>query len=318
MTHSPLPAATHFTASRLDDALAMVRHSLGPDAVVLGSRRVTADDGSARFEVRAAAAGVLAPRLNSRSMLERMLDRNEVPATHVTELAAQLEAPPRTFAEAESALRKVLSGALRFGGPCMNARVIALAGPTGVGKTTTIAKLAARDALVAGMRVALISTDGYRIGGADQLERYSELMGVPFEVALDAGALRRALDRHQGADRIYIDTAGRAPRDHTAIVQLAAMLADARAHASVHLCFSAMSRGKELDAIVERHSVLAPAALLPTKVDEALFFGGVVTAALRSGLPLSYLTTGQRVPEDLEVASAELLAVALAGEEVRT
>ncbi len=319
-----------FTAHRLEDALALVKRALGAEALILSSRRIGTEDEPPRFEVRASLVDASAPpepvREPEREVVkprelpvgpvERVLLGNDLPAPMARELGQRVTGQPRSMREIQQSLEAVLRGSLAFVGAARTGRVVALVGPTGVGKTTTIAKLAARDALIERQRVALISTDDYRVGGADQLERYADLIGVPFEAASDETALAIAIARHAGADRIYIDTAGRAPRDHGALARLGTMLAAAGAGIDVHLCLSAASRLGDVRAIVERHAVVNPRALTITKLDEAMVFATAVGAPFTTGLPLAYFTTGQRVPEDLELASAPRLAAALCGEEV--
>jgi flagellar biosynthesis protein FlhF len=193
-------------------------------------------------------------------------------------------------------------------------RVVALVGPTGVGKTTTLAKLAAKAALIDRRRVGLISVDDYRIAGAEQLGRYADLIGVPMEVAHDARSLEVALRRLADADLILVDTAGRSPRDTDATRRTAETLHGAQEGVEVQLCVAAATGHAELRVTVEQNAVLRPRKLLITKLDEAVRHGGIVGAQVMAGLPLTYFTTGQRVPEDIEVASPERVASLLIGE----
>lgn len=330
-----------FSAKRLDDAMALVKRALGPDALILSSRRID-EQGGSRFEVRAAPGFTRSaveasseaplsslplptfdeedgpPTRNERSMnpLERILRDNEVDADHVRELLKNAPVP-RSFREVRELLLLSLRKRVGFGDRA-KARVTALVGPTGVGKTTTIAKLAARDALIRGLRVALISLDDYRIGGAEQLGKFAELMEVPFELARDARGLKDALARHGSADRVYIDTAGRGPRDVRAHAELASLLGATREKTGILLTLSASTRRRELEQVIQRHEGFPLTGLVVTKLDEALYVGGSLSAALRTNLPIAWLTNGQRVPEDIEAASAELLASALIGEEVES
>ncbi|MEO0323566.1 MAG: flagellar biosynthesis protein FlhF, partial [Myxococcota bacterium] len=180
-----------------------------------------------------------------------------------------------------------------------------------------IAKIAANAALVEAREVGLVSVDGYRVGGAEQLQRYADLMGVRMEVADDGRSLRRALARLGDKDLVLVDTAGRSPRDFGALEATAELLRGAGEATETHLCVSAAASDVELRAVVERHRCLDPARLLVTKLDEAVYHGSIVAAQTLSELPLSYLTTGQRVPEDIEVATPGRLAGLLCGEEVQ-
>lgn len=326
-----------FTARSAELALALVKRALGPDALVVSSRAL-GEGADACFQVHATSAaggfasgaGLLEPAPPrsppTLGVLERILREHDVPAALARALVLRTEA--RLAAGSTSGrLVSLLRTGIGFGDSALaTARVVALVGPTGVGKTTTIAKLAARDALIHGRRVGLVSLDNHRVGGAEQLSRYAELIGIPFEVASDVAGLRAALARMSSADRVYIDTAGRAPRERSAHVELLGRLAGGGAGVAVALCVPAASRSTELAAVLEAHvdaaagfgsprGSLRPRALIVTKLDEAVLVGAAIAAAVATELPIAWLTTGQRVPEDLELATAERLARALAPED---
>jgi flagellar biosynthesis protein FlhF len=175
-------------------------------------------------------------------------------------------------------------------------QVIALVGPTGVGKTTTLAKIAARALLEARRRVALLSVDTYRIGATEQLARYGEIMGVPALVARDRGELLAAHRRVQEAELVLVDTAGRSsPED----VARQAELVRALPGVQLHLVVSAATGAQELAAVAERYRVLEPDRLVLSKLDEAAGPGAVLSLAVRIRRPVSCVTDGQQVPEDL-------------------
>jgi flagellar biosynthesis protein FlhF len=189
-------------------------------------------------------------------------------------------------------------------------RIVVVVGPTGVGKTTTIAKLAARAALVERRRVAVITVDDYRVGAADQLRTFTNLIGIPLRVS-EPGALRAQLAATRDADRIYVDTAGRSPRDREALWSLEHALGGLD-DVEVHLAIAAATSPALIDDCARRHRALGVARLLFTKLDEALDLGELIRAPRRLGLPVTWVTTGQRVPEDLEDATAERLAAHVA------
>jgi flagellar biosynthesis protein FlhF len=213
-------------------------------------------------------------------------------------------------------LSTVLAEELLFCGGIGRARVVALVGPTGVGKTTTIAKIAAHEQLVKGRQVGLVTIDEYRVGGIEQLARYAELIGCPIEVASDARTLEIALRKLGRADLVLVDTAGRSPRDAWALSAMSECLHAVQEPIEVHLCLPVAMRESELRTAIEHCSILMPSRLTCTKVDEAICCGTIVAAHIQSGLPLGYFTTGQRVPEDISIASAELLSALLCGEDV--
>jgi flagellar biosynthesis protein FlhF len=180
--------------------------------------------------------------------------------------------------------------------------VIAVVGPTGAGKTTTIAKLAARWCLQHGSQdLALVSTDGYRIGARDQLMTYARILGAPMHAANSGRDLARVLDRLKSKKLILIDTAGMGPRDVRLAEQLSALRLGA-ARARVLLALPAQGEGHALEEIVQAFAPLAPVACVLTKVDEAASLGAVISTTLRHRLKIAYVCDGQRVPEDLHAA----------------
>jgi flagellar biosynthesis protein FlhF len=180
--------------------------------------------------------------------------------------------------------------------------VTALVGPTGAGKTTTIAKLAARWCLQHGSRdLALVSTDGYRIGAREQLMTYARILDVPMYTANSGKELGRVLQRLHSKRSILIDTAGMGPRDVRLTEQLAALKLGA-ARATVLLALPAQGEGQALEEIVRAFARISPLACILTKVDEAASLGGVLSATIRHKLKIAYVCDGQRVPEDLHAA----------------
>jgi flagellar biosynthesis protein FlhF len=319
-----------FRAGRFEEAIAQVKRTLGEDALIVSRRDLGPHElrlGEARgvevtaMSVRDAQRDHVDERAASAlGMLDRRLRNSGVPERATDTLIAALAKRQSGRELGPAALQELLAGVLReelmFGGGLSGARVIALVGPTGVGKTTTIAKLAAHEQLVKQQRVGLITIDEYRVGGVEQLGRYADLIGCPMEVASDARSLEVALRKLSKADLVLVDTAGRSPRDAWALTAMAECLHGAQEPIEVHLCLPVAMRERELRTAVEHCSVLSPSRLTCTKVDEAICCGTIVAAHVQSGLPLGYFTTGQRVPEDISVASAELLAALLCGEDV--
>jgi flagellar biosynthesis protein FlhF len=173
---------------------------------------------------------------------------------------------------------------------------LALVGPTGVGKTTTLAKIAARALLERQRKVAFLTVDTYRIGATDQLARYGEIMNAPVLVARDRGELLRAYERVKDCDLVLVDTAGRSsPED----VARQAELVRALPKVQLHLVCSAATGALELGAVAERYRALAPDRLVFSKLDEAAGPASVLSAAVRVARPVSCITDGQRVPEDV-------------------
>lgn len=175
-------------------------------------------------------------------------------------------------------------------------RTVALVGPTGVGKTTGIAKIAARAVLETKFKCALITVDTYRVGASDQLARYGKIMGLPTHVARDQAGLAEAIDRSKDADLILIDTAGRS--DSESLAAQTAMLRTVP-NIQLHLVLSAATGGRELGAAVRRYKHVAPDRIIFSKLDESDGPGGVYSVVHALQRPVSCVTDGQRVPEDI-------------------
>jgi flagellar biosynthesis protein FlhF len=194
-------------------------------------------------------------------------------------------------------------------------RVVALVGPTGVGKTTTVAKLAANFKLAHGLRPGLVTVDTYRIAAVEQLRTYAEIIDLPLAVANAPSEMQRAIDELGNVDLVLIDTAGRSPRDEVKIRELSDFLAAARPD-EVHLVLSAVSGERSLRAAVERFAVAQADRLILTKLDEADGLGGVLAVLGHADRPVSYLTTGQAVPDDIEPANRARIARLILGYDV--
>jgi flagellar biosynthesis protein FlhF len=186
-------------------------------------------------------------------------------------------------------------------------RIVALAGPPGAGKTTTLAKLAVRYGLTGRRPMHIISTDTYRIGGTEALRAYAAAMGTSFETAETATALAQSLNEHENKGLILIDTQGFGPADMTGAVQLSALLSK-DPEIDVHLVLPAWMNATALHSTIERFRPFLPSKLLITSVDCDPNCRRIVAQALLWDMPVSFLGTGQMVPEDLQPATAERLA----------
>ncbi len=193
------------------------------------------------------------------------------------------------------------------------AQVIALVGPTGVGKTTTVAKLAATFKLKQGKDVALITLDTYRIAAVDQLKTYAGILGVPLDVVTTPEEMADAVARHAHRDGILIDTAGRSQRDHDRLTDLAALVNAAQPH-ETHLVLSSTATQRVLLETVERFSAIHTDRIIFTKLDEAVTFGTLINIASKVNKKLSYVTTGQEVPHQIEPGKADRLAALVMGD----
>jgi flagellar biosynthesis protein FlhF len=185
--------------------------------------------------------------------------------------------------------------------------VYALVGPTGVGKTTTTAKLAARCVMRHGPdKLALITTDAYRIGGHEQLRIYGKILGVMVHSVKDEADLRIALKELRNKHTVLIDTIGMSQRDHMVAEQVA-MLSGSGADVKRLLCLNSTSTNETLNEVVRAYQGSGLHGAIMTKMDEAASIGGVLDVVIRQKLNLHYISNGQRVPEDLHVADRAML-----------
>lgn len=193
-------------------------------------------------------------------------------------------------------------------------RIFVLVGPTGVGKTTTIAKLAAVHGLAAGgSDVRIITVDSFRIGARSQVETYGEIMGIPVKAVDDYDDLRRQVALASEADLILVDTIGKSPRDKVKIEEMRNLLSACGENAEVHLALSATTKTADLKEIMEHFNSFKYRSVILTKLDETSRVGNLVSAISETGIPLSYLTDGQSVPVDIAVASPLRLLSRLRG-----
>jgi flagellar biosynthesis protein FlhF len=182
--------------------------------------------------------------------------------------------------------------------------VMCMVGPTGVGKTTTVAKLAALYGLEQNKRLVLATLDTYRIAAAEQLKVYARVMGLPLQVIHNGEHIDQLLKDHHDADVILIDTAGRSPNSDEHLQDLRKSLAgNPRLFNYLHV--SAGLQEADLVRVVERFSTVDLKGLIFTKLDECTRFGGMFNLMYRTSLPLAYFTTGQKVPDDLEPADVD-------------
>jgi flagellar biosynthesis protein FlhF len=184
---------------------------------------------------------------------------------------------------------------------------IALVGPTGVGKTTTLAKIAAAYLSKHSNSIALITIDTYRIAAVEQLKVYGEIMQLPVDVVITPEQLEQAIAKHSDKDLILIDTAGRSPRDTYCIDELASFLRP-DLHIDKHLVLSAGTRENELLDTIARFNTLGISNTIFTKIDECSNLGILLNIQIQNSNPLSYVTNGQRVPEDLLEISPKIVA----------
>jgi flagellar biosynthesis protein FlhF len=201
-----------------------------------------------------------------------------------------------TFAEI------LLDGGISVTGGDSTPKVVVFIGPTGVGKTTTMAKVAAVLTLQKDLRIGLISLDNYRVAAPEQLKTYADIMGLSFDVAFTADEYRRIVNRQRYQDVILVDTAGRSPFNQRYVEELREMLMR-NPPDEVHLVLSANMGGLDISAAVEKFRPLKFTHLDVTKIDESPHPGGIFNITRKAMVPVRYFTVGQRVPEDIREAN---------------
>ena len=373
-----------YRARSMQDALALVRGELGPDAAVLHTREVRGGGwlswfgGSRQIEVTASASvnvpSRLPKRIASTEPPEEPCVRTAPPPAHLEydyranfrdDLKGQLndlhsmvedlcqrtvrpshkDLPESLFvaftdmieADMDEELARDLIDQVRSGASedlvdpmLVKARIatmieeeiavtgpihltpgrrtmVALVGPTGVGKTTTIAKLAANYRLREKKRVGLITVDTYRIAAVEQLRTYADIIDLPMEIVSTPREMREASARLADLDLVLLDTAGRSPRDEVKIQELKSMIGEAKPN-QVHLVLSSVAGAKSLARTAENFKQAGTSALILTKLDESSGLGNLLPLVRACSLPLSYLTNGQNVPDDICVADPQRLA----------
>jgi flagellar biosynthesis protein FlhF len=193
-------------------------------------------------------------------------------------------------------------------------RVVALVGPTGVGKTTTIAKLAANFRLRERVKLGLVTVDTYRVAAVEQLRTYADIMDLPMKVVTNPIEMRRAIDELSEMDLVLIDTAGRSPREELQLQELRALLNEAAVD-EVHLVLSLATSPRVLAMTAEKFAPVGVTSLILTKLDEAAGMGTLLSAGRQIDRPMSYVTTGQDVPDDIEIAQADRSTRLILGDE---
>jgi flagellar biosynthesis protein FlhF len=203
------------------------------------------------------------------------------------------------------------------GEPSRGPRILALVGPTGVGKTTTIAKLAAIYTVGMGgekpRKVRMITIDNYRIGAKQQIETYGNIMDVPVSCVETAEDLKKTIEFHSDADVILVDTIGKSPRDAVRLAEMQRIVGACGPRAEVHLAVAATTKTSDMAETLRQFEPFGYRAVVLTKLDETIRLGNAISVLAERRKPLSYLTTGQKVPQDIERASIPRILTYLEG-----
>jgi flagellar biosynthesis protein FlhF len=310
-------------AQRLQAALERARHAprFEPaNAAASGKEETTRNPAFLEERWGAPVAASTAESLEHPFLKEarRLLGDYDVDATLADRILWELRSVPlplglvdesRTRALVRAQVRKLFPPNVPTALRARRGAVQILVGATGVGKTTTVAKLAARAKINERRNVGLITLDTFRIAAVDQLQKYARIIGLPLDVVSDPVEFRAAVaaQRKRGLDLILVDTAGRGQRDELKMRELREFLAVVD-DAEVHLVLSTTTQPRTLRSIAERFVPLGVHRVILTKLDEAESFGALVKELAAIGKPVSYVTDGQNVPDDIMVSDPDRLA----------
>ena len=200
--------------------------------------------------------------------------------------------------------------------PLHSPRVFVLVGPTGVGKTTTIAKLAAINGITSGadaLSVCMITIDNYRIGARTQIETYGDIMGIPVFTAESFDDLKDKIDMNRDADLIFVDTIGKSPRDFMKLAEMRSIVEACGESAEIHLAISSTTKDKDITEILDQFEAFHYKSVILTKLDETTRVGNLISILSRRKKPLSYITDGQGVPQDISRQTRAKLLQSLRG-----
>jgi flagellar biosynthesis protein FlhF len=316
----------------MKEALRAVREELGPSALVLSTEIVPVIGvkgwlGAREIEVTAAAERIPmsefrrsaadlgeADDVRSRRELAARLQAAGMDASLARDVAGAMPSDRRRGATAEhltQALADQVAGVAAADADY--APIEVFVGPPGAGKTTTIAKIAAQERAKHGQRLGLLAADGFRVGAVEQLRIFAEILGSPFATARSPQELEQVLDRTRRP--LLLDTAGRSPKDE-ASREMFRVLAHRR-DVRTHLVLPASTAPSVARRTIERFQDARPSRVVLTKVDESDGIAPLLGVVRDSGIPLSYLGTGQSVPEDLQRATPAVIAAWAMGEEAR-
>lgn len=255
-------------------------------------------------------------------MLYRTLLENDVNEKYVNQILDETEKMTHSGSSVDSILSNVYQKLiLKFGQPsCIDTagkkpKVVFFIGPTGVGKTTTIAKIASKYKVDEEKKVAFLTADTYRIAAAEQLRTYANILDAPISVIYSAEELNQAVENVNDYDLVFVDTAGFSHKNTTQRADIKGLIEglDEQYEKEVYLVLSATTKYKDLLEIIDVYREIADYKLIFTKLDETTSYGNILNVRLYSGADLSYMTTGQDVPDDLEVFNSQMIVKQLLG-----
>jgi flagellar biosynthesis protein FlhF len=224
---------------------------------------------------------------------------------------------PDNMTEVASVIYSTIAGIMGSSKPIVlnenkSPKVAVFVGPTGVGKTTTLAKLAGNFALLQGKKVALLTTDTYRISAVDQLKTYADIMGIPVSILYSPEDVKTTMELYSDKDLILVDTAGRSHKDETQFDEISNILSKF-SNPEVYLVLSSVTNLRTLKEISKSYSFIEKSKLVITKIDESATPAMILNSRLLIDMPLAYITNGQSVPDDIEVADIDRIIKNLMG-----
>lgn len=347
-----------FFANTIEEAIGMARHELGPDAMLVNSKRAGAEAKHlGLYEVVVCADTVETPPPNAEPALHGIRELSATSSLTVDKLSqdlcelklrmekialslgrnahatsgasydaelsrifttltdAELDtdlayeiigrlSQPSSAAAVRAEIFKLIRANSELGSPGEASRIVALVGPPGAGKTSALIKLALRYGVAARKSVHILSADTYRIAAADELRSYAAILGVGCQTLETAVALEQALDQNRNKDLILIDSPGLCRAEMDAADPLVELIAR-RPCIDTHLVLPASMRASDMRRVAEQYALFRPDKLIFTRLDETQTFGPILNLSVRMGIPISFFSHGQRIPEDLEAASVE-------------
>jgi flagellar biosynthesis protein FlhF len=293
--------------SQLKRELEEMRRALTRTTFVTSQWRASPDASDA---YAALAASEVAPDL-AREIVSAAEARLAAPSAEKTRVHERIDGARLQRAVAEELESRIRVEPL-LGRSEARSRIVALVGPPGAGKTTTLVKLAVNYGLAGRRPVLLLSADTYRVAAAEQLRSFATILGVGFQVVDTVVALAQTIEENRGKELIFIDTPGLATGDVADFGGLAQFLSTST-DIDTQMVVSSSMKSADLSRVVDSFEAFRPQRLIFTKLDETGSFGPILNESVRTGKPLSFFATGQRIPEDLEAASRGRLAELILG-----